>query len=302
MVHAPTPDPSPDAAPEEPTAAPADPVHDPCAARGGVAGLVPAAGRATRLALTSGSKELVPVPDLDAPAPSGAEAHASVPVIEYLLRLYRTADIRRFVVVRRAEKLDVAAYFERLAADGVEVIDVVVPPTPGSAHSLAHACAAVPECTVVAGFPDIVLEPATLARDMLATLDATGADVCFGNVPIPPAQRPEWDLCELDGDRVTNLRFKPPKEPPCELEWGLCLAAWRPAFSRFLIDGLLGESPTLVAREPGKEVSLGHCLLAGIEAGFDVRAANAPTGFALDIGEPQRLAAAARLRRPTAHP
>ncbi len=258
--------------------------------------------RAARLALTSGSKELVPVPDLDAPAPGDAEPHPSVPVIEYLLRLYRTGDIRRFVVVRRAEKLDVAAYFERLAADGVEVIDVVVPPTPGSAHSLAHACAAVPECTVVAGFPDIVLEPATLARDMLATLDATGADVCFGNVPIPPAQRPEWDLCELDGDRVTNLRFKPPKEPPCELEWGLCLAAWRPAFSRFLIDGLLGESPTLVAREPGKEVSLGHCLLAGIEAGFDVRAANAPTGFALDIGEPQRLAAAARLRRPTAHP
>ena len=259
---------------------------------------MPAAGRAVRLGLANGSKELVEVPDLDAEG-------ATVPVCEYLLRQYRAAGIGRLVVVRRAEKLDVAAHFEAIRAAGTEVVDLVAAPTPGSAHSLAHACAAVPEttpgATVAAGFPDIVLRPATLVRDALATLDATGADVCLGNVPIPPAQRPEWDLCELDGDRVTGLRFKPPAEPPCELEWGWCVAVWRPAFSAFLVDGLLGEAAAagrgIVAREPGKEVSLGHCVLAGIEAGFDVRRANAPDGFALDVGEPRRLAAAAALGR-----
>ena len=267
-------------------------------ARGAATGLVPAAGRAARLGLASGSKELVEVADLDAEG-------ASVPVCEYLLRQYRAAGIDRLVVVRRAEKLDVAAHFETIRAAGTDVVDVVVAPTPGSAHSLARACAAVlettPGATVAAGFPDIVLRPATLVRDALATLDATGADVCLGNVPIPPAQRPEWDLCELDGDRVTGLRFKPPAEPPCELGWGWCVAVWRPAFSAFLVDGLLGAAAApgrgLVAREPGKEVSLGHCVLAGIEAGFDVRCRSAPDGFALDVGEPRRLAAAAALGR-----
>ena len=265
-----------------------------------VTGLVPAAGRGTRLALAEGSKELVAVPDLDAPDPGAA----TVPVCEYLLRLYRAAGIERLALVRRAEKRDVAAHFDALRAGGTDVVDLVVEPTPGSAHSLALGCAAVPGATVAAGFPDIVLRPVTLVRDALAKLEETGADLCLANVPIPPAQRPEWDLCELDGDRVTGLVFKPPADPPCELPWGLCLAVWRPAFSRFLVDGLLGadgaprpEGEGLVAREPGKEVSLGHCLLAGIEAGLDARCVNAPDGFALDVGEPRRLAAAARLRR-----
>lgn len=249
-------------------------------------GLIPAAGRARRLALAGGrSKELLPVPDLR--DPDGLE----VPVCEYLLRQYRQAGITELVVVRREEKRDVADHFAGPAGADFDVRDVVVAPTPGSAHSLSLGCRQVPGRLVAVGFPDIVLRPDTLCRDAVETLRASEADLCLAHVPIAPDERRHWDISVLEGARVVRLELKPERSAH-RFAW--TVAVWTPTFVAFLERWL--ADPDGGGRVRG-EISVGHAYVAARSAGLEIVATVAGDGFALDVGQPERLIRARTLGR-----
>ena len=254
-----------------------------------VVGLVPAAGHARRLALASGSKELLEVPDLT--RTGDRSSIGQVPVCRYLLDQYRTADIREVTVVRRAEKLDLAEYLESTACEDLAIEQLVVSPTPGSAHSLALGCERHSNRTIAIGFPDIVMTPNTLCREALAQLDRTGADVCLAHVPIPDEERDVWDKTELDGERVVGLVVKP-AHLAYDRSW--VMAVWRPVFSAYLIDWLVDDDKA--GRVCG-EIALSHPIQGAIAAGLHVTASFTPGGFALDVGKPDRLRAARALGR-----
>lgn len=253
-----------------------------------VVGLIPAAGRATRLGLGASSKELVAVPDLAA----RERPRPSVPVCHYLLRQYRAAGIEDVRLLRRAEKTDLAAHFGAGPVEGLSVRDTVVAPTAGSVHTLALGCRAAPKARIAVGFPDIVLTPATLCRAALDELERGAADICIGSVDIDAAERRNWDLLRTDGARVIGYTMKP--ERGSALERGTALAVWRPSATAFLLAWLGDRSG---AGAVVGEVSLGHFLQAAIAAGLAVHHAHAGGATVLDIGVPERLARAARLGR-----
>ena len=251
-----------------------------------VVGLIPAAGRATRLGLDASSKELVAVPDLAA----HERPRPSIPVCHYLLRQYRTAGIEDVRLLRRAEKTDLADHFGAGPVEGLPVHDVVVAPTAGSVHTLALGCRDAPEARIAVGFPDIVLTPPTLCRAALDELDRGAADICIGSVDIDAAERRNWDLLRTDGAHVVGYTMKP--EDACALERGTVLAVWRPSATAFLLAWLEDRSG---AGAIVGEVALGHFLQAAITAGLVVHHAHADGAIVLDIGAPERLARAARL-------
>ncbi|MEE9321509.1 MAG: hypothetical protein V3U76_13765 [Granulosicoccus sp.] len=259
-------------------------------------GLIPAAGHAARLAMATGSKELLPVPDLDRPDSAGNPA--TIPVCEYLLRQYRNAGIRHIVVVRRSEKTDIGDFFSNESCQAnFAVTDLLTASTRGSVHSLALGCAEVPEQSIAVGFPDIILQPSSLCRDALTALENSDATVCLAGVPIPANERWIWDFCVFDEATVNNP--KPgrvnrivSKPETTDLVYAWALAVWRPAFSQFLME-FVGDPENLLHIDG--EVSLTHVLQAAIEHGFHIIGANSDKGFALDIGKPERLKMARNL-------
>jgi dTDP-glucose pyrophosphorylase len=240
--------------------------------------------------MAAGSKELLPVPDLD--TTNTTDTPADIPVCEYLLRQYRHAGIRDIVVIRRSEKTDTGDFFASKACQAdFTVTDLITAPTRGSVHSLALGCAVVPDQTVAIGFPDIILMPTTLCHDALAALENSGADVCLGAVPVPAKERWIWDFCvfdEVTGNNPMPGRVKRILRKPetTDLVYAWVLAVCRPVFSRFLIDFVNDLKST---SQIDGEVSLTHVLQAGIDAGLHIIGFNAEQGFALDIGKPERL-------------
>src|SRR6187397_2252635 len=128
-------------------------------------GLVPAAGKATRLGRKRGpSKEI-----LEMPAAGSAgltDGGASRPVVQSLLESYRLAGIHRALVLVRQGKWDIAKRLGTGAEFGVELAYRVLPETRGVPFTLAHAAPFLGDRLAALGFPDHLVQP----RDLLARL------------------------------------------------------------------------------------------------------------------------------------
>ncbi len=167
-----------------------------------VVGVVPAAGRATRLQPIPCSKETLVV--------------GGRPVMEYALERIGAADPSEVRVVTRAEKRDVVELAERL---GARVL--LAEPATLAASILAGLAGLDREDVALVALPDTLWEPLDGFRRMLERLDE-GVDVVLG--VFPSAEPERSDVVSLDerGD-VTEVAVKPPVARS-HLVWG-CVAA-----------------------------------------------------------------------------
>ena len=161
-----------------------------------LAGLIPAAGLATRLGLAGGAKELVEV--------------GGRPVMDYLVERMRAAT-DEIVIVTRREKYDVIQHSRSL---GLRVVEG----EPSSvSESLLLGLGGAD--TVLLGFPDTIWEPVDGFVRLVEALE--DCDVALG---VFESEEPERsDVVALDGDRVEAVDVKPVK-PGSNLIWG-CAAA-----------------------------------------------------------------------------
>jgi glucose-1-phosphate thymidylyltransferase len=180
---------------------------------GRVVGVVPAAGRATRLQPLPCSKEVLPVDGR--------------PVMDYLVERMRAALCDELRVVTRPEKADVV---ERARALGAHVVEAHPPSVADSL--LAGLRGLHADDVVLFGFPDSLWEPLDGFAHLLDGLD----EVTLGLFRCASLTRS--DVVTVEGDRVTGIHVKP-GDPPSALIWG-CLAARAGAF-----EGLAGHE------EPG---------------------------------------------------
>ena len=199
---------------------------------GPAVGLIPAAGRATRLVGAEGvvgSKEVLPL-WLD-------QDGRPRPLLSYLLERMAAAGVDRAIVVVREGKEDIAATLGT-RRDGVALDFVVTPPTPGVPSTLAVADARLRELardgetypTILLGFPDILLWPATSYAEVMARFEESGADLVLG---LYPCDRPDKsDMVVLDDEgRVIDLVIK---QPDRGLRFTWAPAVWSTSFQRLL--------------------------------------------------------------------
>ena len=242
-----------------------------------VVGLVPMAGRATRLGRLPGSKELLP---LGFRALPDGTLQAKV-VSHYLLETFRNADIHKVVMVLRPGKWDIPAYYRDGGDFGLDIAYTLAKLPHGVPYTLDSAYSFVKDAHVALGFPDIVYEPPDVFRRLRDRLTATRADVVLGLFPASAPERSDMVAVDADG-RVHDIVVKP-LETRLTLSWGLAL--WSPRFTEFLHAYL--KSLALTGDAP--EMQLAPVFLAALAAGLELQTQVFETGTFLDVGTPEGL-------------
>lgn len=247
-----------------------------------VIGLVPMAGRATRISPLPCSKELYPV----ALQQLAGGARPKV-VSHFLLERMRLAGILNTFLVIREGKWDIPAYYN----DGIALLDLnlayVLARLPyGPPFSLDAAYPFVRDAIVATGFPDILFQPDDAFSHLLARQEAAQADVVLGLFPLPEPLVD--DMVELDDDGRVRQYFI--KQRVSHLKYSWMAAVWAPGFTQFMHDYLREYLQTNGA--PEREFGIAHVVHAAVNAGLVVQTVAFPEGRFLDIGTPGGLAQA----------
>lgn len=248
-----------------------------------IVGLIPAAGRGSRLAPLPCSKEVLPLGTRA--MPDGSIRPKAL--VHYLLEAYQASGIDRAVLVTGASKWDVPAFITSSGSCGVNVCCVGLGASPGTPFSLDHAYPWVRGSLCALGFPDILLPVESPFRVLVDALSEVGADVALG---LFPAEDPtSVDVVEVDSAGwVTSLIPKPERaDPPC-LTWSV--AVWRPGFTDFMHQ-LLEPAWTseraralLMSNPAGREVFVGHVFNRARSAGLRVYGTVLSDQPSLDVG------------------
>jgi glucose-1-phosphate thymidylyltransferase len=178
-----------------------------------VVGVVPAAGRASRLQPLDCSKELLPV--------------GGRPVMDYVIKRMRAVSPAEVRVVTRREKRDVVARAEELGATVV-----LARPATLSASVLAGTDDLAAEDVVLLGFPDTIWEPVDGFATLIRSLQE-GSEAALGLFDFDEPER--CDVVTLDeAGAVTHVTARP-RVPPSNLVWGCA------AFRARVLHGLRPE-------------------------------------------------------------
>jgi glucose-1-phosphate thymidylyltransferase len=237
-----------------------------------VVGVIPMAGRATRLAGLPCSKELFPT----GLTGSGA-ARRPQAVCERLLGALQNAGLSNVYLVIRDGKWDIPTYLGDGSRLGLHLAYLLAGRPWGTPYSIDQAYPFVRNHRVALGFPDLHFTDEPVFSRLLAHQSACGADVVLG---LFPAARPDKvDMVELGaGNRVKQIVIKPATSR-LQHTWGV--AVWTPAFSSFMHRFLEmhGHSAADTA-----ELFVGDVFRAGLEAGLDIQGLPVSAQPFVDIG------------------
>ncbi len=248
-----------------------------------VVGLIPAAGRATRISPLPCSKEVYPIG-----IRHDGSARPKV-VSQYLLDKMRLAGITRVYFVLGAGKWDIPAYFGDGSTSGMHFAYLTLEASPGVPFTLDHAYPFVRDAKVAFGFPDILFKPDLAFLELMTRHAGTQADIVLGLCPAGHARTYDRVQFHERTGIVDGLILKPEDE---RFPYSWAIALWTPRFTEFLHDYAIQNKPS----EPGmKELTAGHAIQASIEAGLRVQAAVLSEEPYLDIGTPGDLRLASRL-------
>jgi glucose-1-phosphate thymidylyltransferase len=246
-----------------------------------ILGLIPAAGRATRLGPLPCSKEIYPIGFR-----SGADGQGPRPkaVGHYLLEKMQHAGIEQAYIVLRAGKWDIPACFQDGAAVGMRLGYLVMDNTDGVPYTLDHAYPFVQDALVALGFPDILFSADDAFVHLLQHQARTGSDVVLGL--FLGDQPHKTDMVEVDERGAVRRILIKPGKTDLRYTWGI--AVWSPAFTQFMHEFL--ASRPAVSDAP--ELHAGDVIQAAIQAGLHVQGVHVSAEPYLDIGTPEDLALA----------
>jgi glucose-1-phosphate thymidylyltransferase len=242
-----------------------------------VTGLIPAAGRASRLPNLPCSKELLPLPDENDVGTQLA--------IEYSVGFLLDCGIRRQHVVIAPAKRDIPEFLGDGSRLGARVSYTEIADSPDVPHSLAAACEQIAAANVVLVFPDIMFEPRAAISACLAGFEANDCDVLLPLVPSTRGDKVDMVTADSDG----NVEQIIPKPGAGHHGWTWVAAAWSPAFTSFLSHFV--NAATEIRPPLGSELYVGDVMNAAIADGLSIRARRFASGEAIDIGTPDDFAA-----------
>jgi glucose-1-phosphate thymidylyltransferase len=239
-------------------------------------GVIPAAGKATRLPGLRGSKEIVPVRALETEEPDNHEAK---PACLHLMDAMQLAGIDRQIMVLGTGKWDIPTELARLETGGPRCAYVVLADSPGVPWTIDAAYLLTRESNVAMGFPDILTTRRDLFVPLCDELGTRSLDVVLALFPTDQGHR--GDVVSLTRERrVSQVRPKPPGVSRA-LVW--IAAVWRPSFSEYLHEYL---RTARVSHE--RELYIGDILNSALGT-LRVGAVDFPLERFLDIGTPVSL-------------
>jgi len=260
-----------------------------------IVGVIPAAGKGSRLAPLPISKEILPVGFWPAVSPHRSRLKVAS---HYLIEHFREAGISNIYMIIAAEKGDILRCLGEGRELGVELIYRVMNDSPGTPFTIDSVFSFVRDKVCVLGFPDIIFAGDDIYSSIINRLMGSDAQIVLG---LFPAGQPEMvDLVDhnTSSGRVERIVIKPERSDLIHT-WGV--AVWRPEFSGYMHDYLAGarETPGILARlerEAQKsELYMGDIIQSAIRSGIRTDAIVVSEQPYLDIGTPQNLRKAMKM-------
>jgi glucose-1-phosphate thymidylyltransferase len=244
---------------------------------GELIGLLPAGGKATRIAPLPCSKELFPVGFR--PVDQGRSLRPKV-VCHYLLEKMRLAGATKAYIILREGKWDIPAYLKNGKMLDMRLAYLIMDLPFGVPYTLDQAFPFVQHAMVVFGFPDIIFQPDDAYVQLLARQAESNAEIVLG---LFPAHQPDkMDMVNLDPHRrVCGIQIKP-TETDLKYTWYLRVNLSVSSFNTADKDS-----------DRQRELFVGDVIQAAIDDGLKVDAVIFVNGSYWDIGTPEDLVNAA---------
>lgn len=251
--------------------------------------MLPAGGKATRIAPLPCSKELYPVGFR--PVDQGRSLRPKV-VCHYLLEKMRLAGALKAYVILRKGKWDIPAYLGDGTMLDMHLGYLILNLPFGVPFTLEQAYPFVQDAMVVFGFPDIVFHPDDAFVKLLDQQEKSDADIVLG---LFPAHQPhKMDMVDLSAHgRVRKIVIKPVQT---DLRYTWIIAVWTSTFTHFMHEYVMSMQRTIMKDKPGtdikeqKEIFLGDVIQAAIQDDLRIDTVLFPDGNYLDIGTPEDMA------------
>lgn len=258
-----------------------------------IIGLVPAAGKASRLSPLPFSKELYPVTLF--PEAAGEEPKPKGVCLHLLRGMQRAGAGKVFIVIRKG-KWDIPGYLGDGEHLNLHIAYLMMGVPDGVPYTLDQAFPFSKDAIVTFGFPDIIFQPKDAFSQLLARQSERNSDMVLG---LFTADNPrDVDMVDIHPDgRVRDIQIKPMET---RLRYTWLMAVWTPVFSSFMHDFVrTGWNGTTEGTEMSRfgqagELFMGTIIQSAVDRDLRIDSVVFENGKYLDMGSPESIAKAMR--------
>jgi glucose-1-phosphate thymidylyltransferase len=250
-------------------------------------GIVPAAGRGSRLWPYRLAKELIPVGYHSVRPDNGSTRLIPKAVIDYTMGALRLAGAEAAFIVLSPTKWEILRYLMHGDHLAMDIAYLCQEHPNGMPPAVDLAWRFVRDRTVCMGLPDTLVEPADCFAQLLAFHDRRGADLSLGVFAVDDPRSLAPVVLEPATGRVLDIVDKP-EQPPAANAWGI--AVWSPAFTDFLHEWVASRP---IGPETGEQL-MSEVFLQATVVGLRVYGLQFEASSFLDIGAPTDLLRARR--------
>lgn len=249
-------------------------------------GLLPAAGRGSRLGTTPCSKEIMPLgfssyfphgEDIK----DGKQAWRPVTTIEVHLQAFRMAGVKRTAIIIGNSKFDIMRYLGDGHRYNVPITYFYQEKLQGMPFALDIPHPWIQNDTILFSMPDTLITPVNTMTLLIENHYQNQADVTLGLFPTKTPEK--FGMVDLQDKQIVGFVDKP-RQTNLRYMWGI--AAWSPTFTDFMHSYLSG----IVTSE--KECVLSDIFEAALREGLTIQPMFYEDGRYHDIGTPSSFQAA----------
>jgi glucose-1-phosphate thymidylyltransferase len=238
-------------------------------------GILPAAGRGSRLGAIPCSKEIMP---LGFQSPNSKEVDwYPVTSIERHLKAFALAQVQRVGVIVGNTKWDIVRYLGNGERFNIPIAYFFQEKLHGMPFALDLAYSWIKEATILFAMPDTLISPSNTMAKLVEHHQTSGADITLGLFPTDTPHKFGMVVLNDTGEIVDFI--DKPRQTDLKLMWGC--AAWSAKFTQFMHDYLINLPM------PNNEVVLSDIFLAALQAGHQFEAFQIEAGHYHDIGTPE---------------
>ncbi len=243
-----------------------------------IVGLIPAAGRGSRLAPFPCPKELFPVGYQDYMVNGIVQRRPKV-ISQYLIEHIIEAGAKKVLIIVSEGKGDIMKYYGDGSGFAADIAYLYQEELNGMPNALNLAHNWIGDSTVMFGMPDTIIEPDTVFQSMLTAHEQDAADVTLGLFPTNYPSK--FGMVSMDEESNVLYTIDKPKESDLKYMWGC--AIWSPAFTKLLAEFVSSRNGNT------KENVLGDVFNLAIERKMKVKGFAAADGKYIDIGTADEL-------------
>ncbi len=244
-------------------------------------GILPAAGRGSRLGVIPCSKEIMPLgfhPD----SSYHPKHWHPVTTIELHLQAFKGAGVDQTAIIIGGSKFDIVEYLGNGYRYGLSIAYFYQEQLRGMPFAIDIPSDWFQDATVLFSMPDTLITPSSVMADLVEHHYARQSDITLGIFSTLTPQK--FGMVDFDeSDRIIDFVDKPTKTH-LKYMWGC--AAWSPRFSYFMTD-YLSKIP-----QESPECVLSDIFLAALHDGLNIQAFISEGSQYHDIGTPQSFQSA----------